>query len=206
MAFRPGNHDRAWNDPPIFSYQQGALSGDTKPEENVTSSSRKTPLNKRIAFPLSGGISKPTMTVTSPPIGLPPPCITLPISASANLPEVSNDQSSKSTLETREQLDLSLQKISNILHDCLKSYIEAEKQEDFNKRLQHLYTSWKDGKLNADIRQRLTIISESLELKFFVKAENVRVALAVDYTADCASWIMVIKNIITKMETKLSGL
>ncbi|KAI9557480.1 steroid receptor R activator 1-like protein [Daphnia sinensis] len=206
MAFRPGNHDRAWNDPPIFSYQQGALSGDTKPEENVTGSSRRTPLNKRIAFPLTGGILKPTTTVTPPHIGLPPPCLPLPISASANLAEASNDQSSKSALETRELLELSLQKISNILHDSLMTYVETEKQEDFNKRLQNLYTSWRDGKLNADIRQRLTIISDSLEVKDFVKAENVRVALAVDYTADCASWIMVIKNIITQMETKLSGL
>ncbi|XP_057366871.1 steroid receptor RNA activator 1-like [Daphnia carinata] len=205
MAFRPGNHDRAWNDPPIFSYQQGVLSGDTKPEETGTSTSKRT-LNKRIAFPLSGGISKPTMTVTSPPIGLPPPCITLPVSAPANLAEVSNAQSSKAALETQEQLDLDLQKISNSLHDNLMSYIETEKQEDFNKRLQHLYTSWKDGKLNADIHQRLTIITESLEVKDFVKAENVRVALAVDYTADCASWIVVIKNIVTQMETKLSGL
>lgn len=145
------------------------------------------------------------MTMMTPPIGLPPPAKTLPKSPPANLAAISNEKQSKSALNTREQLDLSLLKISSILHDSLVRYIESEKQEDFNRRLQNLYTCWKDGKLAADIRQRLTTICESLEAKDFVKAENVRVALAVDYTADCASWIMVIKNIITQMETKLIG-
>jgi hypothetical protein len=105
-------------------------------------------------------------------------------------------------METREQLESSLLMVSRILTDSLNSYIESDKQEDFNKHLQNLYSGWKDGKLNLDVRQRLATMCEFLEKKDFTRAENVRVALAVDYTSDCASWIMVIKNIITQMETK----
>jgi len=105
-------------------------------------------------------------------------------------------------METSEQLESSLFMVSRILLDSLTNYIESEKQEDFNKRLQHLFSNWKDGKLNLDVRQRLETMCMFLENKKFTKAENIRVALAVDYTSDCASWIMVIKNIITQMETQ----
>ena len=159
---------------------------------------RKTLLNKRIAFPLSGGSTSQTQTTSLPPISLPPRAVNLPVApptASVLLP-------SEIPMETREQLESSLLMVSRILTDRLNSYIESDKQEDFNKRLQNLYSGWKDGKLNLDVRQRLATMCEFLEKKDFTRAENVRVALAVDYTSDCASWIMVIKNIITQMETK----
>ena len=120
---------------------------------------RKTLLNKRIAFPLSGGSTSQTQTTSLPPISLPPRAVNLPLApptASVLLP-------SEIPMETREQLESSLLMVSRILTDSLNSYIEK---------------------------------------KDFARAENVRVALAVDYTSDCASWIMVIKNIITQMETK----
>ncbi|EFX89230.1 steroid receptor RNA activator 1-like protein [Daphnia pulex] len=199
MAFRPGNHDRAWNDPPVFSYQQG----DAKPEENGNTA-KKTLLNKRVAFPLSGGSTTSQTPATSlPPIGLPPPAVNLttsPQSTSVLLP--SEKPSGTPMMETREQLESSLATVSRILVDSLTNYVESEKQEDFNKRLQHLFSNWKDGKLNLDVRQRLETMCTSLEKREFTKAENVRVALAVDYTSECASWIMVIKNIVTQMETK----
>jgi hypothetical protein len=160
---------------------------------------RKTLLNKRIAFPLSGGsTTSQNQTTSLPPISLPPRAVNLPLApptASVLLP-------SEIPMETREQLESSLLMVSRILTDSLNSYIESDKQEDFNKRLQNLYSGWKDGKLNLDVRQRLATMCEFLEKKDFTRAENVRVALAVDYTSDCASWIMVIKNIITQMETK----
>ena len=188
------------------------MSGDLKPEENA-SSSRKPLLNKRIAFPLTGGATG-SHTVTSSAGGFPPlPPVT---SFSPLLPPTTftppsvavmalNEQLSEtSSVETSEQLESSLLIVSNILSNIVTNYLESDKQDDFNKRLHNLYSNWKDGKLNKDIRQRLCAMCESLEAKDFTKAENIQVSLAVDYTADCATWIVVIKNVITQMKNKLT--
>ena len=41
---RPGNHDKAWNDPPLFDYKN-------TPNAGATGSSGGSKLNKRIGFP-----------------------------------------------------------------------------------------------------------------------------------------------------------
>lgn len=197
----------------MFSYQ-GALSGELKPEENAssTNSSRKNLLNKRVAFPLTGGATGSPTTSTAgglpplPPSTSVPPLLPTAI-FSPQSAEVSNEKlDGTSHLETREQLESSLLMVSNILADIVTKYLDTDKQEEFNKRLQNLYCSWKEGKLSRDIRQRLATMCESLEAKDFTKAENIQVSLAVDYTADCASWIVVIKNIVTQMKNKVAEL
>ncbi|ESO93758.1 hypothetical protein LOTGIDRAFT_228534, partial [Lottia gigantea] len=52
-APRPGNDERGWNDPPMFDYVSPIAIA------NEASTQKKTQLNKRVAFPLSGTTSSP---------------------------------------------------------------------------------------------------------------------------------------------------
>lgn len=186
----------------MFSYQPTASSELPKPEENISTqnnSTRRTLLNKRIPFPLSDGCT--TAQKASVPAHL-PPAIPLPPVAAVCTPSKQLDEISIVT-ETSEELELSLRKVSDILDNNVKCFLEGDKQGDFNKRLQNLYVCWKEGKLNQDIRKRLVTLCNFLEAREFAKAENIQVSLAVDYITECASWITLVKNIINEMKKKL---
>ena len=87
-------------------------------------------------------------------------------------------------------------KVEDIL-DIFKGRLkENESKGDVFKRLQAMATSWEEGKLNQDICQRLQKLAELLTKGDTNAAESVRVSLAVDYSAECAGWIMAFKHII----------
>lgn len=150
---------------------------------------------------MSDGSTAPAQKMTSP-ANLPPSILVPPVIAAA-VPTLLSKQLDSTSTETSEELEASLLKVSNALSNNVKNFLESDKQGDFNKRLQNLYTSWKEGKLNPDIRSRLDALCNFLDARDFGKAENIQVSLAVDYITECASWITVIKNIITEMKKKL---
>jgi len=87
-------------------------------------------------------------------------------------------------------------KLEDVL-DIFKGRLkENESKGDVFKRLQAMATSWEEGKLNQDICQRLKKMAELLTEGDTDAAESVRVSLAVDYSAECAGWIMAFKHII----------
>ncbi|KAF0305550.1 Steroid receptor RNA activator 1 [Amphibalanus amphitrite] len=55
-----GNHDKAWNDPPVFAYDAASA---------AQAKQKRTPLNKRVAFPVTGtaGQGSPLLSGQGPP-------------------------------------------------------------------------------------------------------------------------------------------
>ena len=198
-----GNHDRAWNDPPVFSYQQTTSPDSSKEDSSTTlTNTRKTLLNKRVAFPLSSGSMSTQQPLLPPTAVMPPKSSEPPTAIVSATPNCIQSDGNPVLDETSKNLEANSVKISNTLENCVMNFLESEKQSDFTRRLQGLFTSLKDGKLNQDVTERLMLLCSCLEDKDFVKAEKIQVALAVDYIAECASWIMVLKNIINEMKRK----
>ena len=183
----PGNFDRAWNDPPLFSYS--AASGQT-----VTTNR----LNKRVAFPSqpsavpSGGEDptappklydagmKPQGSASHlpppPPSCLPPPAVSQPCSESES-PPVSSDSVQQTFLQTIEK------------------YVERDSQEEVKARLGGLFRDWTS--LNSDIQQALRLIAESLDREDLVVAEANFTTLTADWSSVIGpSNVMVIKKIL----------
>ena len=153
-----------------------------------------------MAFPLTPGTTQPVQNI-QPGGSLPPSAMSLP--PATNIPAQGDlfIPASIEVLKDQEDANVHLTIVSDILDDCVKKFLEADKTEDINKRLQLLYSSWED-KLNPDIQRRLSKLCSLLQEKNFAEAETVQVALAVDYTTECAGWIVVIKFIISVMKEK----
>lgn len=145
-SFITGNHERAWNDPPVFAYQPTA-GGPPKADESGTGStavtSKRTFLNKRVAFPMgASSTTSPLPPGSAPPLigslppTLPPPNAQLPPLLPpvtiAKLPTASSDpQRDREGEESASELA----KVTNAL-DARKDVVVADKAEDVNKRLQ----------------------------------------------------------------------
>jgi len=198
-----GNHERAWNDPPVFAYQPGSATKDQEDQANQPASGqKKTLLNKRVAFPLTTTGSAPTVQILQPG-GLPPPCLPPTLPPSSTTPSVSliSDATANDSVEKEDVNMANLKVVQDILNDCVKKYLDADKVEDITKRLKFLFSSWED-KLNTDIRRRLVKMCELLQEKNFSEAETFQIALVVDYTTECSTWIAAIKFIISEMKEK----
>jgi len=198
MALRPGNHDRAWNDPPVLAYTANAQKSD---DGNPVANPRRSLLNKRVAFPLSGGASPsaPLSASGPPPFGIPPP-MSYPIVQSSSAGIASAPQSAQQVL-IENSAEASLTKVKNVLEQksCDINF-QLSIREEISKQIHKLLTSWETGKLNEDIQQRLVKLCVALEGGDYSQAECVQIALAVDYTSECSTWILAIKNIITELK------
>lgn len=196
-----GNHDRAWNDPPVFAY----TGAPPKTENGNSSNPRRTMLNKRVAFPLSGGVqpSTPLSASGPPPIGTPPPLsVLLPVRHSSPESEISADKNEQAL--TENSTETSFDKVKRILEQKLiDANFQSPRQEEISKQIHKLLTSWEMGKINEDIQLRLVKLSDFLECGDFTSAENVQIALAVDYTSECSTWILALKNIIVELNESL---
>ncbi len=162
---RPGYYDRAWNDPPLFSYSStSTASGATKPAN--------TKLNKRVAFPGSGanpppppaGQNQGNLNAAMPP---PPPLASSsgplhdagakpkavmaappPVSAkSGATPPVSSKPSEESVTEV-----IDLDKVVKDLTDALgKSTLGDKRKADVGKRIDVMADKWKAGAFNEKV-------------------------------------------------------
>ncbi|XP_074651184.1 steroid receptor RNA activator 1-like isoform X2 [Tubulanus polymorphus] len=63
---RPGNHDRGWNDPPVFLHNN---SNSANSNNRVSTPPRRTLLNRRVAYPIHASKSDPVLNPCPP--GLP---------------------------------------------------------------------------------------------------------------------------------------
>lgn len=201
-AYLLGNYDKAWNDPPIFAYTTGL-----QKQEGVQATSKRTQLNKRVAFPITGNITSVphanSLVLPSPPI---PP---LPCDGTAPIPKVTNIteiiHSKESTAQSESGLSC-LENVLKIFQGKQISYVEGEnKVDEISKRLENMANSWRKGKLNNDICQRLTTLSECLKTdrindEQFSSAMEIVQSLACDYSTECVGWIMGIKHLIFKIK------
>lgn len=127
------SYDPGWNDPPKLTYN---------PQQTTPNRPRNF-LNKRVAFPLSGGTSTPGQT---PPVNLPP----LPASAA---PPVQNMIITNPKEDIDIDSDSALEEVKDILISFLDSSQElGSKAASIKKRIENMENMWTSGKLNKQVQ------------------------------------------------------
>ena len=196
----PGNYDKAWNDPPLFSYSAGPQGGSTRQQ-----------LNKRIGFPTSQP-PPPGQDPTAPPklhdagakppsSGLPPPP---PSSILFHPPPVS--LSGDNSITTSLALpSVTVDDTAQVFTELTKSYLEARKCEDINKRLAVMFTAWREGKLNPRIQTLVAEVGHKLSIADVSGAEASFDVLSADYGGEVgAQWVLAVRHVISAAKEKNS--
>eukprot|EP00092_Neocalanus_flemingeri_P005330 GFUD01005742.1.p1 GENE.GFUD01005742.1~~GFUD01005742.1.p1 ORF type:complete len:225 (+),score=84.45 GFUD01005742.1:300-974(+) len=197
----PGNFDKAWNDPPLFSYSASAGSH--------PSSSRHL-LNKRVGFPTSQP-PPPGQDPTAPPklhdAGAKPPSSSLPPPppTSAILPPPPIAPSGDSSVCATAQPSVAVDDTATMFTELTKSNLDSRKCEDINKRLNVMFTAWREGKLNPRIQALVAEVGSKLSLKDISGAEASFVVLSADYGGEIgAQWVLAVRHLLTAVKEKNS--
>lgn len=207
----PGNYDRAWNDPPLFSYSDSS---------SVQLSRPKTSLNKRVGFPTSqppplsnqsashlppklhdAGARPALSSLPPPPPGmssLPPPppgpsvCIgpPPPLVPSCESREVSQDH------------DIVLEKLHGLVD---RNFDDMTKQVAHKKRLAAMSSAWKEGRLTARLIGLVSDLSSSLEHDDWEAAEKWLTTMSADYGGECSAWIISVRHLVNAVKEKHKG-
>lgn len=197
----PGNFDRAWNDPPLFSYS--AASGQSGPGGNR--------LNKRVAFPTQqAAFPRSGLDPTAPPKlydagmkppsssqGLPPP----PPPAMGVSPGHQGDGG------RTEQTDTTIDPlgVQGTFHQVIEKYLEPDIQAESKSRLGGLFTDWTAGRLNPSIQRALTDLAGCLEAEDVAGSEVSFTVLTADWSSLIGpSNVLNIKKIIYALKLALS--
>jgi len=175
----PGNFDRAWNDPPLFSYSTSSTA------QPITANR----LNKRVAFPTNqsqapapgsgqdptappklydAGMKPPSGSILPPP----PPTILCPTSS-----DPVSDKNSDSVA------DMNIDIIEKQFEDLVNRFIVKNQREDVQKRLNSLFTSWRQGSYNVNVRQLLFDVGHSLTEDDVTSAEAKLTILSADWSS-----------------------
>uniref|UniRef100_L7LYD1 Putative amb caj-644 steroid receptor rna activator 1 n=1 Tax=Rhipicephalus pulchellus TaxID=72859 RepID=L7LYD1_RHIPC len=204
-ALRPGNDDKAWNDPPVFAYTevQGTPAA-AAPKRNL--------LNKRVPYPQDGikPPSAPSVTGSAPPpTGPAAPSVPSPLKTarSDDPTEASNkddqkeaagayDTSKASPACSPESLkEETLSNLEKAVAQCA-SNMEKRKQDDVRKRLEVLKSVWEQGKLSLPVQQRMHELALELLNGNHEKANALHISLMVDYVSEVSQWMLGIKHLI----------
>jgi len=210
IPIAPGNFDRAWNDPPQFSYNDST--GHQKPGSR---------LNRRVGYALDGGPPPPMgqpvhpSGTTLPDAGakaLPGSGMPLPPPPSSCGPPPPLSGSAPPTQSTPPTIDN-----TNIEDDLTSDEISAQLK---NLMTEHC------GSKSADLLKRLILMEKSLDpehhtgptqnkiismLSQFVKliqkadlteAEARLTSLGADYPAECAQWIICLRHLLADIKSK----
>jgi len=200
----PGNYDRAWNDPPLFSYSDSS---------SVQLSRSKTALNKRVGFPSSQPLplnqstgsalppklhdagARPEMTGLPPPppsvcIGPPPPRQAPPPTILACEPQEPVDH------------DTVMKQLRGLVE---RNFNDTTKQTAHNKRLAAMSAAWTEGRLSARITGLVSQLSTSLEDNDWAAAEKFLTTLSADYGGECSAWIISVRHLINVVKEKHEG-
>lgn len=194
---RPGNHDRAWNDPPLFDYN-------TTPGGTGKSSGGTTKLNKRIGFPPS---SQPTNDTSKPPSNpsLPPPALPPPAGAAAAAKESkSSDESKEASISTTDvKLEDVIRKLETSLIAAEESgRIDAKKASEIRKRIGMLEDKWSRNQLNEKLHHGMFRLTACIAEDNFDEAEKIQRSLNVDYPNLCTPWMIAIRQLILAQQEK----
>ncbi|CAH2099632.1 unnamed protein product [Euphydryas editha] len=171
------SYDPGWNDPPKLNYN---------PQQTTPNRPRNF-LNKRVAFPLSGGTSTPGQT---PPVNLPP------IAASA-APPIQNVIVTDSKEDIDFNSDAALKEVKNILLSFLDSSQElGSKATSIRKRIENMENMWISGKLNKQVQMQMRDLANALKEDNPNKADEIHKALMVDHVSAVSAWMPGIKQLI----------
>ncbi|XP_064609383.1 steroid receptor RNA activator 1-like [Liolophura sinensis] len=221
---KPGNPERGWNDPPVFSFAPSSTN-------TAESSPRRTVLNKRVAFPLSGPTNIPASSdsgdgsllppesgppVTSGVLLLPPALDTttpLPVPLVVpNLvpasppvsPTLGTDKLTESVERCMERLGCStdgefLTLVEGHLQTAFESCKECLKErakEEIRKKMLLFREAWEQNNISSPVKVKMSYLAIALTEKRFAAAFDIHLGLMVDYTAEVNNWMVGIKRLI----------
>ncbi|KAL7647092.1 UNVERIFIED_CONTAM: hypothetical protein RMT77_002350 [Armadillidium vulgare] len=187
----PGNHEKAWNDPPQLSFNTSSQS---------SSSNRIKMMKKRIPVPLNPS-SNASPSSSQRLCSLPP---------KNNFP-IDNVNQDQAKIASEENLSiLTIEKIQEYLENLLSKFLESSSLsktstvEDVSKRINLFVDMWNKSQLHPEVKKRMSELVLALNDGDYNKAWSVHQSVIVDYTTDCSSWMSAIKTLITEGR-KLEG-
>ncbi|KAK7067742.1 hypothetical protein SK128_008379 [Halocaridina rubra] len=206
----PGNHDRAWNDPPKFAFNSGGGTGGP-----ANTSGRRRLLNKRVPVPTGpqAGASPtpvPLKPGDGPPVSSPPlapsvtrsPCtgppsdsqLTDKICSSPIQSDIPHSAKLESSEETLKDVELSFRASFQRVSDHLKDNV----RDGILKKFEVMKSMWLENKLNDAIQSRMLILTKALEEGDYDRAWSLHQGLIVDFTSMCSPWMIGIKTLVTE--------
>jgi len=215
----PGNYDKSWNDPPLFSYSHsyqiqsqqtgpklskrvGFSSAGLPPTKNDSKGDGSCQLHDAGARPLGLGpsIAPPSMplmlnTGATPRGGCLPP----------SHPPLSGNPAQASDPSVHEETPVGINQ-SNICDNFKNgaSRYCGDKAADIIKRLSLMEKSMLSGAFPLRILKLLDEISKAIESENCLVAERKITTLSADYSGDCAQWIIALRHILTAMRQQQS--
>ncbi|XP_045613882.1 steroid receptor RNA activator 1 [Procambarus clarkii] len=208
----PGNHERAWNDPPKFAYNASAGGAPG------SSGGRRRLLNKRVAVPIG-----PTSNVspvcpalkssdTPPNIGSAPPRPPTVGPPPVPLPLKNHNSTAKTLVNnvtTEADIDHNpkeiLEEVELSLNNSLQSIdieIKHNIRDEISKRIHTMKTMWLDGKLNEAVQKRMLSLAKALDHQEYETAWTLHLGLIVDYTSLCSPWMVGVKTLIAECRNR----
>jgi len=196
----PGNFERAWNDPPLFSYNPGTVQPGT--------GSR---LTRRIGFPASS-TAPPLPTGTDPtappslhdagakppPSLLPPPPSLMVVTPSSTAPA---PPSSLSSNAATSDPSLNADDLEETLTRLTENHFDPEKAKEVGKRLDGLVAAHRADTLGTRIPVLLHKLLASLENGDSTGAESSFTTLSADHGGEPgnAQWIVALRHLVSKV-------
>lgn len=189
----PGNFDRAWNDPPLFSYSSS--------QGQPGAGSR---LTKRVGFP-AASTAPPLPTgqdPTAPPSlhdagAKPPPCL-LPPPPSILPPATSLAP----PLAPPPEASLSTEELSCLLGELTQQHFSLDKAAELQKRFATLLLAHGSGALGHRIPPLLAKLVTALSESNITVAESCFTTLSADHGGESgnAQWMVALRHLVTKVQ------
>jgi len=205
VPLAPGNYDRAWNDPPLFSYSQSS---------SGAPNSTRTALNKRVGFPSGGPSSLPASS--GPPrlhdAGAKPPSCMLPGPPLVALPPADADNNRNKIEEEPVSAIKTCDEVEIVLCKIARENFPVKKCGDLIVRLSVLFSSWRSDSLNPRVKTLVSEISSLLEegLGKLGEADQKLVTLSADHGSEGnnMTWVLAIRHLLLRLreeEEKVAG-
>lgn len=208
----PGSRTPGWNDPPPLSYN---------PMSAATPGRPRISLNKRVAYPLQGGVTsttattKPTAVVLPNQVAggispLPPPplagnaassaTIMQPVAVVHPMPPMAQQQqlSSGSQQETIVLPPDALVVSFRILRDRVPLVQESVnvRREEIERRLGIIEQLWQTGNLSEAVKQKIYKLSLAVERSVHNEAMEIYTSLVANHSNECTSWAITLRHIV----------
>jgi len=194
----PGNYDKAWNDPPLFSYSASSAP--------PTGGGRL--LTKRVGFP-SSHPPPPGLDPTAPPMlhdaGAKPPPSSLPPPPPTAHSSTLSSPNSTAGCAPDAPTNISVEETVATYEELMKTYLPPEKYQSINTKLSVMFSAWKEGGLNSRLQVLVAEVGSKLSSKDLGGAEASYVVLSADYGGEIgAQWVLAIRHIITAVREEHS--
>ncbi|XP_050437019.1 steroid receptor RNA activator 1-like [Adelges cooleyi] len=88
--------------------------------------------------------------------------------------------------------------ITSLNESIQKSSLTEPKKVDISKRLSRLESSWNDSQFTDVVQQKTVALVKAIESGNFAEANRLQMALMVDHTRQCNTWIPAIRQLINQ--------